>query len=91
MLARPITPLRALLFGALTLAFVGILAIAGLRDFFALDLPEAAALVGVAGTAGAAILLLELGWQISQWRHPSEDRTPRVALHNPAATTSRDA
>ena len=90
-LARPITPLRALLFGALTLAFVGILAIAGLRDFFALDLPEAAALVGVAGTAGAAILLLELGWQISQWRHPSEDRTPRVALHNPAATTSRDA
>jgi cation-transporting P-type ATPase E len=84
-LARPITPLRALLFGALVLAFAGILAIAGLRDFFALDLPEAAALVGVAGTAGAAILLLELGWQISQWRHPPDDRTPRVALHNPAA------
>jgi cation-transporting P-type ATPase E len=93
-LARPITPLRAVLFGALTLAFVAILAIGGLRDFFALDLPEAAVLIGVAGTAGAAILLLELGWQISQWRHPPDDRTPRVALHNPAAdaaTTSPDA
>jgi cation-transporting ATPase E len=89
-LARPITPLRALLFGSMVGAFLVVLAVPWLREYFALDLPPRNTLVAVAGVAGAAILLLELGWQITQWRQPREERTRRLALRNPAIRANRD-
>jgi cation-transporting ATPase E len=85
LLARPITPARALLFGAMVASFVVIMGIAPLRDWFALDLPAAAATVAAAVSAAAAVGALELGWQVGQWRRPAMDRTPRVALRNPEA------
>jgi cation-transporting ATPase E len=89
-LARPITPARALLFSLMVGAFVLALAVPALRDFFAFDLPPNRTLVAVAGVSTAAILLLELGWQITQWRSPRDQRTHRVALHNPAVKANRD-
>jgi cation-transporting ATPase E len=90
-LARPITPQRALLFGLMVSGFLLVLAIPQLRDFFALDIPPNRTLVAVAGVSTAAILLLELGWQITQWRSPRDQRTPRIALRNPAVRANRDA
>jgi cation-transporting ATPase E len=89
-LARPITPQRALLFALMVAAFLVVLAIPALRDYFALDLPPNRTLVAVAGVSAAAILLLELGWQITQWRSPPDQRTPRIALHNPSVRANRD-
>ena len=40
--ARPITPMRALLVGSMVGAFVVILAVPALRDFFALNIPREA-------------------------------------------------
>jgi tellurite resistance protein TehA-like permease len=54
-LARPITPFRAMLIAAMAGAFGAVLAVPGLRDWFALDLPKPAALTLsaiIAGTAG---------------------------------------
>jgi cation-transporting ATPase E len=89
-LARPITPLRAVLFGGMVGAFLLILFVPELRDFFALDLPPLPELIGVAGVSAAAILLLELGWQISQWRQPRSERIRRIALRNPASRFPHD-
>jgi cation-transporting P-type ATPase E len=90
-LARPITPFRGALFGAMVACVVIVLAVPGLRDFYALDLPPRDALVVGSIIAGIAIALIELGWVISQRRRAPDSRTPRVALRNPAATASRDA
>jgi cation-transporting ATPase E len=85
LLARPITPFRAALFGAMVGAFVVILAVPVLRDFFALEIPERAVAIAALASALTGCLLLELGWQVRQWRRPRADRIPRVALRNPAA------
>ena len=94
-LARPITPFRAMLIAAMVGTFAVVLAVPALRDWFALDLPKPAALTLSAIIAGTAIALLELGWQFSQWRQPRSERTPRVALRNSGrargTTASRDA
>src|SRR5262249_19062496 len=84
-LARPITPARALLFGSMVAAFGLILAIAGVRNWFALEGPTTAVIWSsvICGAVGAVIL--ELGWQVVQWRKPVEDRTKRLALRNAAA------
>ncbi len=44
LLARPITPGRSVLFAAMVVAFVAILDVSGLRDWFALGLPSGAAM-----------------------------------------------
>jgi len=79
LLARPITPGRFILFGTMVLAFVIILGVAGLRDWFALGLPSGAAMWGVVLAAAAGITTLEAGWQYRQWRLPAGDRTARWA------------
>ena len=84
-LARPITPFRAVLFGAMVAAFLTVLAVEFLRDFYALDLPERDAIVAGAIVAGVAVTLIEVGWMVAQRRQVPEDRTRRIALRNPAA------
>jgi cation-transporting ATPase E len=79
-LARPITPLRALLVGSMVGAFALILAIPGVRHFFALSLPRANVTAAAAVCALVGIAVLEIGWQYSQWRLPKDQRTRRWAL-----------
>jgi cation-transporting ATPase E len=69
--ARPFTPLRtngwkALLVAAMVGAVAIILAVPGLRDFYAVQLPPAKVLGEAAIVAGVAIVLLEVGWRFSQ-------------------------
>jgi cation-transporting ATPase E len=85
LMARPITPFRALLFSTMVGAFLVILAVPYFRDFFALEVPADASLRGSLLAALAGCLVLELLWQIRQWRLPRADRVRRVALRNPAA------
>jgi cation-transporting ATPase E len=77
LLARPITAGRALLFGAMVAAFVVILAVPAFSDFFALDVPHGAALVGAfaAGLVGGAVL--EIGWRYRLHRLGPNERTAR--------------
>jgi cation-transporting ATPase E len=81
LLARPITPYRFVLFAAMVGAFLVIIAVPALRDFFALDLPDGPALWGTIASAAAGAAVLELGWQARQWRLPPEARTRRWAWH----------
>jgi cation-transporting ATPase E len=79
LLARPITPWRFVLFAAMAGAFVLILAVPSLRDFFALEFPSAPAMWGTIACAAGGVAILELGWQARQWRLPPDARTPRWA------------
>ena len=75
-------------------AFLLILAVPPLRDFYALEIPPQAALIYGLVIAGIACGLLEVAWMITQRRLEPRQRTPRLALHNPnslAVTTTRDA
>jgi cation-transporting ATPase E len=84
LLARPITPLRGVLFGAMAGAFVGILAIPPVRDWFEFHMPHGYTAVAIAcGVVAGAIL--EVAWQVNQHRQPPGDRTARLALRNPAS------
>jgi cation-transporting ATPase E len=85
LLARPITPARALLFGSMVAAFGLILGIAGVRDWFALNGPSAAVVWSSVLCGAVGIVVLEAGWQLMQWRQPTDQRTKRLALRNPAA------
>jgi cation-transporting ATPase E len=84
-LARPITPLRALLVGAMVGAFALILGIPAVRDWFALSIPRASVTIAAVVCALAGIAVLEIGWQFSQWRLPKDQRTRRWALTTPAS------
>jgi len=93
-LARPITPFRGMLFGAMVAAFLGILAVPALREFYALELPPRDALLEGISVALVAVALLEVAWSISQRRLKPDRRVRRLAWRNPAttsATASRDA
>ncbi len=83
--ARPITPPRALLVGAMIAAFLVILRVESLRDWFALGLPRTLVTASAVICGLAAAVVLEVGWQIVQWRLPPERRTPRVLWRNPSA------
>jgi cation-transporting ATPase E len=66
-LARPASPWRAGLIAAMVLAFVLVLSIPALRDFFAIDLPGRLVVLSSIGLAAMAGVALELGWQASGW------------------------
>jgi cation-transporting ATPase E len=89
--ARPITPLRGTLFLAMVGMFVIVLAVPGLREFFALELPRAAVTASAVACAAVAVVLLELGWTLLQARRPADERVRRIALRNPAAVAARAA
>jgi cation-transporting P-type ATPase E len=81
LLARPITPYRATLVASMVGIVALILGLKVARDFYALDLPETAALVGGAVIAIVAMVLLEVGWMVVQHRLPPEQRVARLAWH----------
>ncbi len=85
-LARPITPLRGLLVGAMIAAFAVLLAVPGLRDFFALSIPHASIALEASICALVGIVVLEIGWQITQWRLPKDARTARFARRPPVSS-----
>jgi len=64
-LARPFNWWKGLLVGAMVGSVALILAVDGLRDFYALQLPEARVLGIASLIAFGAILVLELQWRIS--------------------------
>jgi cation-transporting ATPase E len=78
-LARPITPARALLIGAMVGLFVLALVIPWARDFYALDIADRPALLAGGLVAAGACCLLEIGWTVTRRRSPPETRTPRIA------------
>jgi cation-transporting ATPase E len=79
LLARPITPGRAVLFGAMVGAFVLILGVPAFRDWFALNLPTGTGMIGALAAAAAGVTALELGWEMRQMRLPPDRRTARWA------------
>ena len=64
--ARPANWWKTPLVGSSAGAVAVTLAIASLRDFYALELPPRDVLVEAAVIAGLAIGLLELGWRLSR-------------------------
>jgi cation-transporting ATPase E len=87
--ARPITPARAGLVGASVAAFAVIMAVPGLREWFRLDFPKEEITIAAVVIAAVASIVLEVGWQILQWRLPPDARTPRFVLRNPSAVALR--
>ncbi len=90
-LARPITPFRAMLIGAMVALFLLILAVPALSDFYALELPPTDALIDGLVIAAVACVLLEIAWVVTQARRPRPDRVHRLAWRNEAVTQSRAA
>ena len=64
--ARPFNWWKTILVASMAGAVALTLAIPGLRDFYALQLPPNDVLVEAAVIAGVAIALLELGWRLSR-------------------------
>jgi cation-transporting ATPase E len=64
--ARPFNWWKTVLVGSMVGAMALTLAIPGLRDFYALQLPPNEVLVEAAVIAGIAIALLEVGWRLSR-------------------------
>jgi cation-transporting ATPase E len=69
-LARPTSPWQAGLVAAMAAAFVVVLSVPGLREFFDLEIPSRLLLLSTIGIAAMGGVALELGWQASGWvRH----------------------
>ncbi len=68
MLARPFTMWRAALVVVISAAVVLIVAIPPSRDFFQLKIPDVLVVGEAAAVAGAAIAVLEMGWQAIRLR-----------------------
>jgi cation-transporting P-type ATPase E len=66
-LARPTNPWRAGLVLSMAAAFAVIMAVPGLRDFFALNPPRAELVLSAIGIAAAGGFVIEMGWRISGW------------------------
>jgi len=68
--ARPLTMFKAALVATMAVAFALVVAVPGLRDFFALPLPPTSNLLYCAAVAAAGVAVLEIGWRVSGWyRH----------------------
>lgn len=63
-LARPLTPARRCLVGAMLAAFATVLAVPAARSFFALETPALVVLLAAVGIAALADSVLEAGWQL---------------------------
>jgi cation-transporting P-type ATPase E len=75
-LARPTNPWRAGLVLAMAAAFAVIMAVPGLRDFFALNPPRGELVLAAIAIAAAGGFVIEMGWRISGWvraRHSGEE------------------
>ncbi|HKA83962.1 MAG TPA: HAD-IC family P-type ATPase [Acidimicrobiales bacterium] len=66
-LARPTNPWRAGLVLSMAAAFAVIMAVPGLRDFFALNPPRTELVLSAIGIAAAGGFVIEMGWRITGW------------------------
>ena len=66
-LARPTNPWRAGLVLSMAAAFAVIMAVPGLRDFFALNPPRTELVLSAIAIATAGGFVIEMGWRISGW------------------------
>jgi cation-transporting ATPase E len=66
-LARPASPMRTALVASMAGLFALVLAVAPVRDYFAIDLPQRLMFLSAIGIAAMAGVALELGWQVSGW------------------------
>jgi cation-transporting P-type ATPase E len=66
-LARPTNPWRAGLVLSMAAVFAVIMAVPGLRDFFALNPPRTELVLSAIGIAAAGGFVIEMGWRISGW------------------------
>jgi cation-transporting ATPase E len=66
-LARPTSPWRVGLVGTMAVAFVVVLSIPSVREYFDLNIPNRLLLLATIGVAAIGGVALELGWQASGW------------------------
>ena len=64
--ARPFNWWKTILVASMVVAVAVILAVPGLRDFYALELPPSEVVVELAVIAAVAVALLEAGWRFSR-------------------------
>jgi cation-transporting ATPase E len=84
LLARPLTPAAVALVAAMTASVVVLFALPATRDFYALGLPPAGALISAAVISAIAYVGLEGWWTIDQRGKPPDERTSRLAHRHPA-------
>jgi cation-transporting ATPase E len=93
--ARPFNWWKTVLVAAMVGSVAIIMAVPGLRDFYALQLPPANVVAESALVAGAAIVLLEIGWRFSRVigsrRHFDEVVDDQPTDEETLARASRDA
>ena len=78
-LARPTNPWRAGLVLSMAGAFAVIMAVPGLRDFFALNPPRTELVLSAIGIAAAGGFVIEMGWRISGWVRSHQAAAPEEA------------
>ena len=67
-LARPVTRARGALAASMAGAFAVVLAVPGLRHFFALEIPNLEVIGSAAGITALAVVVLESGrWAVTEW------------------------
>ena len=69
-LCRPMAWWKYLLVTAMAIAFVGVLVIPGLRDYFDLPLPDARDIAVAVGIGAIASGVIEIGWRMTDWSVP---------------------
>jgi cation-transporting P-type ATPase E len=79
MLARPLTPPAIALVAAMTSGVTVLFALPMTRDFYALGLPPARALVTAAVISAIGYVALEGWWIIDQRNRPANERTRRIS------------
>lgn len=80
LLARPFTPPLIVLGASMGAAFAVVLAVPGLRGFFALEIPPPEVVATAAGVVASAVALLEAGrWVVAEWQDHRLARVGRTA------------
>ena len=69
-LCRPMAWWKYLLVASMVVAFVGVLVIPGLREYFELPLPGARDIAGAVGIGAIASAIIEIGWRLTDWSVP---------------------
>jgi cation-transporting ATPase E len=75
-LCRPFRTWKVALVAAMATAFVGVLAIPSLRDYFELPLPGARDMMAAVGFGAVAAAMIELSWRITDWSIPALSTDP---------------
>lgn len=75
-LCRPLRTWKVALVASMAAAFVGVLAIPALRDYFALPLPGARDIMAAVGFGAVAAVLIEVSWRFTDWSVPALSTDP---------------